>query len=167
MAGPASRSKLLFIIRITWQLVIVYQSTVIIPVFGVVEIIAHFKVGMQDWIHIALVSKNVQVSRKASMIFLFWMIKWRVLIWFLLDCGDKYCDLHYENCSNCPIDCGKCPLKPFQIGLISTVCVLVLASLISFGLVSWIIVQLFSYLLISILKFKNKDSYGIQVGLSM
>jgi hypothetical protein len=44
---------------------------VIIPVFGVVEIIAHFKVGMEDWIHIALVSKNVQVSRKASMIFLF------------------------------------------------------------------------------------------------
>jgi hypothetical protein len=40
---------------------------VIIPVFGIVEIIAHFKVGIKDWIHIALVSTNVQVSRKASM----------------------------------------------------------------------------------------------------
>lgn len=48
---------------------IVYESTVIIPVFGVVEIIAHFKVGMKDWIHIALVSTNVQVARKAGMFF--------------------------------------------------------------------------------------------------
>jgi hypothetical protein len=42
---------------------------VIIPVFGIIEIIAHFKIGMQDWIHIALVSTNIQVSRKASMFF--------------------------------------------------------------------------------------------------
>jgi len=48
-------------------LFVVYDSTVIIPVFGIVEIIAHFKVGIKDWIHIALVSTNVQVSRKASM----------------------------------------------------------------------------------------------------
>ena len=48
---------------------IVYESTVIIPVFGVVEIIAHFKVGVKDWIHIALVSMNVQVARKAGMFF--------------------------------------------------------------------------------------------------
>jgi hypothetical protein len=45
---------------------VVYESTVMIPVFGIVEIIAHFKVGMGDWIHIALVSTNIQVSRKAS-----------------------------------------------------------------------------------------------------
>lgn len=45
---------------------VVYESTVIIPIFGVVEIIAHFKVGIANWIHIALVSMNVQVSRKAS-----------------------------------------------------------------------------------------------------
>jgi hypothetical protein len=48
--------------------VIVYESTIIIPVFGIVEIIAHFKIGMKDWIHIALVSTNIQVSRKASRI---------------------------------------------------------------------------------------------------
>jgi hypothetical protein len=47
-----------------------YESTVIIPVFGIVEIIAHFKIGMKDWIHIALVSTNIQVSRKASTIHL-------------------------------------------------------------------------------------------------
>ncbi|CAF3206506.1 unnamed protein product [Rotaria socialis] len=90
MAGPASR---------------IYESTVIIPVFGVIEIIAHFKIGIEDWIHIALVSTNIQVSRKAI-------------------CGDKYCDLNYENCSNCPIDCGKCPLKPVHIGFITTGCTL-------------------------------------------
>ena len=45
---------------------VVYESTVIIPIFGLVEIIAHFKVGIANWIHIALVSMNVQVSRKAS-----------------------------------------------------------------------------------------------------
>lgn len=50
-------------------ILIVYESTVIIPVFGVVEIIAHFKVGMKDWIHIALVSMNVQVARKAGISF--------------------------------------------------------------------------------------------------
>ena len=108
----------------------------IIPVFGIVEIIAHFKIGMQDWIHIALVSTNIQVSRKASMFFLFNLIKSRVLIEFVLVCGDKYCDIKYENCSNCPIDCGKCPLKPFQIGLITTGCVLILVAVISLGLVS-------------------------------
>ncbi len=48
--------------------IIVYESTIIIPVFGIVEIIAHFKIGMKDWIHIALVSTNIQVSRKASRI---------------------------------------------------------------------------------------------------
>lgn len=49
------------------MILLVYESTVIIPVFGIVEIIAHFKVGIKDWIHIALVSNNIQVSRKASM----------------------------------------------------------------------------------------------------
>ena len=38
----------------------------IIPVFGIVEIIAHFKIGVKDWIHVALVSNNIQVSRKAG-----------------------------------------------------------------------------------------------------
>jgi hypothetical protein len=50
------------------MIIIVYESTVIIPVFGIVEIIAHFKIGVKDWIHIALVSKNIQVSRKSSRI---------------------------------------------------------------------------------------------------
>jgi hypothetical protein len=45
---------------------VVYESTVVVPVFGIVEIIAHFKVGIENWIHIALVSSNIQVSRKAS-----------------------------------------------------------------------------------------------------
>ncbi|CAF1038615.1 unnamed protein product [Rotaria sordida] len=93
----------------------IYESTVIIPVFGIVEIIAHFKIGIKDWIHIALVSTNIQVSRKAI-------------------CGDEYCDLNYENCSNCPIDCGKCPLKPIHIGLITTGCGLLISSFIGFFL---------------------------------
>jgi hypothetical protein len=64
---------------------IVYESTVIIPVFGIVEIIAHFKIGMKDWIHIALVSTNIQVSRKASTIHLFFdMIKSRSFVDFRL-----------------------------------------------------------------------------------
>ncbi|CAF3566678.1 unnamed protein product, partial [Adineta steineri] len=93
----------------------IYESTVVVPVFGIVEIIAHFKVGIADWIHIALVSSNIQVSRKAI-------------------CGDKFCDIKYENCSNCPLDCGKCPLKPIHIGLITGTCVLFLSSLIGIGL---------------------------------
>ena len=44
----------------------VYHSSVIVPVFGIVEIIAHFKVGITNWIHMALVSSNIQVKRKAS-----------------------------------------------------------------------------------------------------
>jgi len=56
--------------------------------------------------------------------------------WLFLVCGDKFCDLKYENCSNCPLDCGKCPLRPIHIGLIITGCILFLASLIGFGLVS-------------------------------
>ncbi|CAF4298169.1 unnamed protein product, partial [Rotaria sp. Silwood2] len=100
LAGPSTR---------------IYESTIIIPVFGVVEIIAHFKIGIEDWIHIALVSTNIQVSRKAI-------------------CGDDYCDLNYENCSNCPIDCGKCPLKPIHIGLITTGCALFISLFIGFFL---------------------------------
>ncbi|CAF1403604.1 unnamed protein product [Adineta ricciae] len=100
MVGPAGR---------------IYESTVIIPVFGVVEIIAHFKVGIANWIHIALVSMNVQVNRRAI-------------------CGDDFCDVKYENCSNCPLDCGKCPLKPIQIGLISVGCAIVVFSFIGIGL---------------------------------
>jgi hypothetical protein len=108
-------------------------------VFGIVEIIAHFKVGVSDWIHIALVSTNIQVSRKASRchFFLFDEIKFFLII-FILVCGDKYCDLKYENCSNCPIDCNKCPLKPVYIGLITTGGILLFISLIGFGLVSQI-----------------------------
>ena len=45
---------------------VVYNSTVVVPVFGTVEIIAHFKIGTLHWIHIALVSSNVQVSRRAG-----------------------------------------------------------------------------------------------------
>jgi hypothetical protein len=45
---------------------VVYESTVVVPVFGTVEIIAHFKVGITNWIHIAMVSSNIQVGRKAS-----------------------------------------------------------------------------------------------------
>ncbi len=56
----------------------------------------------------------------------------------ILVCGDKYCDLKYENCSNCPIDCNKCPLKPVYIGLITTGGILLFISLIGFGLVSQI-----------------------------
>ncbi|UJR09649.1 hypothetical protein I4U23_013883 [Adineta vaga] len=93
----------------------IYESTVIVPVFGIVEIIAHFKVGIQNWIHIALVSSNIQVSRKAI-------------------CGDEFCDVKYENCSNCPLDCGKCPLKPIHIGLITVVCTIFVGSLIAVGL---------------------------------
>jgi hypothetical protein len=54
----------------------------------------------------------------------------------ILVCGDKFCDLKYENCSTCPIDCGKCPLKPIHIGLITTGGILLLSALIAFGLVS-------------------------------
>jgi hypothetical protein len=53
-------------VRIVKNLFVVYESTVVVPVFGIVEIIAHFKVGIANWIHIALVSSNIQVSRKAS-----------------------------------------------------------------------------------------------------
>ncbi len=56
--------------KLSWELLricfVVYESTVVVPVFGIVEIIAHFKVGIANWIHIALVSSNIQVSRKAS-----------------------------------------------------------------------------------------------------
>jgi hypothetical protein len=67
---------------------------------------------------------------------MFSIIKLRFLIILILVCGDKYCDIKYENCSNCPIDCGKCPLKPFYIGLMTTSGILILVSLIAFGLVS-------------------------------
>ena len=43
-----------------------YESTAVIPVFGTVDTIAHFKLGINNWIHIALVSMNIQVARKAS-----------------------------------------------------------------------------------------------------
>jgi hypothetical protein len=87
---------------------------------------------------------------------------------FMLVCGDKYCDIKYENCSNCPIDCGKCPLKPFHIGLMTTAGIFLLVLLIAFGSVSRIDDTYYSiYLIRSILKFKNNDFYGIQVGLSM
>lgn len=69
MAGPAGRSKfpILYHVHNGRIILIVYESTVIIPVFGIVEIIAHFKIGVKDWIHVALVSNNIQVSRKAGM----------------------------------------------------------------------------------------------------
>ena len=51
-------------------------------------------------------------------------------------CGDKFCDGKYENCSNCPIDCGKCPLKPVYIGLMTTGVILLVIALIVFASVS-------------------------------
>lgn len=56
----------------------------------------------------------------------------------ILVCGDDFCDVKYENCSNCPLDCGKCPLKPIQIGLITFGCAIVVFSFIGVGLVSLI-----------------------------
>jgi hypothetical protein len=67
---------------------------------------------------------------------MFSIIKLKLLIILILVCGDKYCDVKYENCSNCPIDCGKCPLKPIYIGLMTTGGILILISLIALGLVS-------------------------------
>jgi hypothetical protein len=66
-----------FLLGLMGTLFVVYESTVVIPVFGIVEIIAHFKVGITDWIHIALVSSNVQVIRKASKFY--YMIRSSVL----------------------------------------------------------------------------------------
>lgn len=106
----------------------------VIPVFGTVEIIAHFKIGIEDWIHIALVSKNIQVNRKASMFIL--VNFYNEINEFPIVCGDKYCDVKYENCSTCPIDCGKCPLKPIHIGLITTGCTIFIGSFIGVFLVS-------------------------------
>jgi hypothetical protein len=35
-------------------------------------------------------------------------------------CGDSNCETtEGENCETCPKDCGKCPLKTWEIGLIA------------------------------------------------
>lgn len=38
---------------------------------------------------------------------------------FFVDCGDGTCELSDgEDCESCPKDCGKCPLKAWEIALI-------------------------------------------------
>ncbi|CAD5113472.1 DgyrCDS2637 [Dimorphilus gyrociliatus] len=62
---------------------------------GETSLIAHFKVGE---LHIAL-EKSIEVLPKTI-------------------CGDDKCE-EEETCSTCPKDCGRCPLKGYQIALIA------------------------------------------------
>lgn len=39
------------------------------------------------------------------------------IVFYSIDCGDGEC-ADDEDCETCPKDCGKCPLKGWEIGLI-------------------------------------------------
>lgn len=74
---------------------------------GLTEVIAHFKIA------------NMQVALMYSM---------KVLPRTI--CGDNKCEtLEKETCETCPIDCGKCPLKPGELAAV-IVCSLVFGGII-------------------------------------
>ncbi|XP_060558580.1 atrial natriuretic peptide receptor 1-like [Ruditapes philippinarum] len=75
---------------------------------GVTSLIAHFKIaGMQ----IALETQTNVVPRA--------------------ECGDDVCEENEgEDCESCPKDCGKCPLKAWQIALIGIFGFLVIVGII-------------------------------------
>lgn len=112
---------------------------------GETSVIAHFKVGEM---HIAL-EKSVKVLPKTI-------------------CGDNLCEKE-ESCSTCPKDCGKCPLKAYQIALIVLGAGIILSAFLSVIGVSFHR-KFKEYILYFSLKIRstqniNKESYfGMKVG---
>ena len=47
-------------------------------------------------------------------------------------CGDSNCEtVEGENCETCPKDCGKCPLKTWEIALIAAAGVIFVGTIVS------------------------------------
>ena len=59
------------------------------------------------------------------------------MTFFIPECGDGKCeDIEGETCEVCPADCGNCPLKAWQLGLIGLAAALLLGGVVGVLIVS-------------------------------
>lgn len=60
------------------------------------------------------------------------------ICFIFLECGDGKCEeVEGESCEVCPADCGNCPLKEWQLGLIGLAAGLIVLGVIGVVIVSY------------------------------